>query len=243
MDLQFRQSRDGHLFSATIADGVQFRERFMLRPLLLAAVCCLIGAIVEAAVAGRLIKHRVANLRFPPMPPPLAMPVIQGAIYYLIFGAVLCHLFAAPASATRTEAICLALVVLVANGFWKYLYFRSGNLPASFYLSLAYSIVATVLLLVLATMHSPAAWWWMPYTTYLAYANLWTYALLCANALHRESLRMEVANLSPPETASSRRFLEQLLADCRRSDWPDSPYLMMKVEHLLAVLPSVDDRQ
>jgi tryptophan-rich sensory protein len=153
----------------------------MMGPLLLALAVCIFAAALEGAFAGRGVKRRFAEIRLPWLSPPLPVWVAIGAAYYLICGVVLYRLFCLPPGVGRSAALALTSVVLLANAFWNYLFFRLRSLRLSFLAGAAYSLVGIMLLWVLFVVDRTAAWWFLPYTVYLIYANAWGYALLCAN--------------------------------------------------------------
>jgi tryptophan-rich sensory protein len=155
----------------------------MMHPILLAIGACVLAAALESAFAGPGVKQRFAELRMPRLSPPLAVWSVIGVVYYLICALVLHRLLSIPSGARsgRDVALALAFVVLLANAFWNYLFFRLRSLHLSFLLSVAYSLLAAALLIVLFAVDRTAAWWFVLYAPYLIYANVCGYALLRAN--------------------------------------------------------------
>lgn len=152
-----------------------------MHPILLAIALCIPAAALEGAFAGRGVKRRFAELRLPALSPPLGAWIAIGIVYYLICGAVLYRLFALRSDALRDFALALMCLVLLANAFWNYLFFRLRSLRLSALFGTMYSLVAVGLLPVLFMVDRTAGWWFAPYAAYLIYANVWGYALVRAN--------------------------------------------------------------
>ena len=102
--------------------------------------------------------------------------VVIGVAYYAICGAILFRLFTL---STRTAQVAVALVcaLLGANAFWNYLFFRARNLRSSFRFSLAYTVLAVIVLGLLVVVDRVSAYIFLPYVGYLAYANVFQYRL------------------------------------------------------------------
>ena len=119
----------------------------------------------------------------PRLSPPLTIWIVIGAVYYAICFVVLYRLLVLPPSGVRAAALSLIVIVLLANAFWNYLFFRLRSLQLSFLAGVLYSLVALGLLPVLYNLDRVAAWCFLPYAVYLSYANWWGYALLRANPI------------------------------------------------------------
>lgn len=154
----------------------------MTYPALLALAVCIAAAALEGVLAGRGVRQRFAELRMPRFSPPLAIWIVIGIAYYVVCFAVLYRLLLLPPSRTRAACLALILLVLLANAFWNYLFFRLRSLRLSFVAGIPYSLAALGLLALLFRLDRVAAWWFLPYAVYLAYANAWGVALLRANA-------------------------------------------------------------
>ena len=67
-------------------------------------------------------------------------------------------------------ALALLLVVMAANSFWNYLYFRRRDLRLVFQYSAVYAVVVVFLLVALLRADLPAALPFVLYAAYLPYA-------------------------------------------------------------------------
>lgn len=94
---------------------------------------------------------------------------------------VLYRLLVLPPNGLRTAALSLIVMVLLANAFWNYLFFRLRSLRLSFVAGVLYSLAALGLLTLLFKLDRIAAWCLLPYVLYLSYANWWGYGVLRAN--------------------------------------------------------------
>ena len=142
---------------------------------------CAAAALLEGLLAGRGVRQRFAQLRMPRPSPSLTVWSAIGAAYYLIYGLVVYRLLLLPPTGLRQAALTLALIVLLANAFWNYLFFRVRSLGQSLALSAVYSVVAIVLLGLMTQLDRVAAWTLSTYIAYLPFANWWGYAVWRAN--------------------------------------------------------------
>jgi benzodiazapine receptor len=150
--------------------------------LLLSFGICVIGAIMEGVAAGSNIKPVFAKLRFPTYSAPLWVWYIIGVLYYATYGFIIYRLVRNEgASVLRVIAFALVLVIMAANAFWNYVFFRAQRLYAGFVVGLLYSIVAFALFVCLLQFDRVAAWAQVPYLLYLAYAYRWSRGLLRLN--------------------------------------------------------------
>ncbi|MFN2507603.1 MAG: TspO/MBR family protein [Chthoniobacterales bacterium] len=155
----------------------------MTSALLYALLFCAAGAALEGLFAGRGIRQRMAELRFPRYAPPFWGWLIIGGLYYVICFAVLYRLFGLPRDVPRDSAIGLAGAVMFINALWNYFFFRTRNLFHAYMLSLAYGAMAIALfLLLLLGVDRTAAWCLFPYLFYLGYASVWGYRTWKLNA-------------------------------------------------------------
>jgi len=155
----------------------------MMHPLVLTLAICAGAAALEGILAGRDVKQRFAQLRMPRLSPPLKIWIIIGIAYYVICFLVLYRLLVLPPASLRTAALGLILIVLLANAFWNFLFFRLRSLRLSFILGVLYSLIALGLLTLLCKLDRVAAWGFLPYAVYLLYANWWGYALWRTNSM------------------------------------------------------------
>jgi tryptophan-rich sensory protein len=153
----------------------------MTRSVVLTLAICAGAALLEGLMAGRGVRQRFTQLRLPRLSPSLTVWSVIGAAYYLIHAVVLYRLLWLPPTGLRAAALSLTLIVLFANAFWNYLFFRVRSLGQSLVVSVVYSLAALVLLSLLIRLDQIAAWSLSPYVGYLPYANWWGYAMWRAN--------------------------------------------------------------
>lgn len=153
----------------------------MTRSVVVTLAICAGAAILEGLLAGRGVRQRFVQLHMPRLSPSLKVWSVVGAAYYLICAVVLYRLLLLPPTSLRAAALSLLLIVLLANAFWNYLFFRVRSLGQSLVVSAVYSLVALVLLSLLAQLDRVAAWSLLAYVAYLPYANWWGYAVWRAN--------------------------------------------------------------
>ena len=154
-----------------------------MHPLVLTLAICAGAAALEGALAGRGVKQRFFQLRMPRMSPPLKIWIIIGVAYYVISSLVLYRLLVLPPAGLRTAALGLILLVLLANAFWNYLFFRLRSLRLSFIAGVSYSLIALGLLTLLCKLDRIGAWGFLPYAVYLLYANWWGFAVWRTNPM------------------------------------------------------------
>jgi tryptophan-rich sensory protein len=151
--------------------------------LLLSFGICVIGAVLEGIAAGSNIKPLFAKLRFPSYSAPLWVWYIIGVFYYATYGFILfCILRYDGVSILRPNAFALVLVIMAANAFWNYVFFRAQRLYFGFVVGLLYSVVAFALFACLLQFDRVAAWGQVPYLLYLTYAYRWSRGLLKLNS-------------------------------------------------------------
>ncbi len=149
----------------------------MERSVLYAIGICIAAAAFEGVCAGGGVRQRLARLRQPSFSLPFWAWMIVGGLYYLICFLVLSRLLSRSAGANPDLALGLLASIMVFNGLWNLLFFRLGSPFLSFLLSVPYSVTAVALLVLLIRVDPVAAWCFLPYTVYLAYANAWGYAV------------------------------------------------------------------
>ena len=137
---------------------------------------CAIAVALESLFAGRGIQQRLADIRLPRFAPPLWGWFVIGAGYYLICSVVLYRLLSLPVSVgLRQWALVLVGAILFVNALWNLFFFRTQNLFHAFVVGLLYVGLALILLGVLWHVDRSAAWSFLPYTVYLAYASWFGY--------------------------------------------------------------------
>lgn len=149
---------------------------------LLSIGICVIGAVLEAVAAGNNIKPLFAKLRFPSYSAPLWVWYIIGALYYATYGFILYRILRYDGSSIlRPIAFALVLIIVAANAFWNYVFFRAQRLFYAFVVGFLYSVVAFALFVCLLRFDRVAAWAQVPYLLYLTYAYRWSRGLLRLN--------------------------------------------------------------
>jgi tryptophan-rich sensory protein len=147
-----------------------------------AGTICIVAAALEWLCAGKLIGKRLAELRWPRYSPSLGVWILIGGAYYIICFVVWIRLLELPRSPWRTAALTLAGSVQGINAIWNLFFFRVRHFFQAFICGMFYTEVATALLLVLAQIDGIAALWFLPYSVYLAYANLWGWRIWKLNS-------------------------------------------------------------
>ena len=135
------------------------------------------AAALEGGLSGSGVRQRLASLRMPPYSPPFAVWLVIGLVYYAICFIVLRRLLAS----SFTVSLPLLVVVLLTNAFWSVLFFRWGDLRASFIAFIPYAIVVAALVVSLIRSYPFGAVLFMCYCCYLVYATWWGYRLWLLN--------------------------------------------------------------
>jgi translocator protein len=143
---------------------------------------CAIGAILEGVAAGKNVRPVFAKLRFPPYSPPLSVWYVVGIFYYATYFSLLYQILRHDGDeGLRHISLTLVLVILAANAFWNYLFFRAQNLFYCSRLGALYSLIALALFICLIQFDRVASYFLLPYLLYLIYASWWSYGLLKLN--------------------------------------------------------------
>lgn len=143
---------------------------------------CAVGAILEGVAAGKNVKPVFAKLRFPPYSPPLSVWYVVGIFYYLTYFSLLYQIFRHDGDdGLRYLSLTLVLIILAANAFWNYLFFRVQNLFYGLVLGVLYALIAIALFVCLIQFDRVASYFLLPYLLYLIYASWWSYGLLKLN--------------------------------------------------------------
>ena len=148
----------------------------MTRAVLPALIVCLLAALFEAICAGRGVRQRMASLRSPSYSIPFAGWIAIGGIYYAICFIILIRLLLLQLP-RPVLAFGLLASIMILNALWNVFFFRTRDLQQAFFLGIAYSAIAVVLLVVLFGREVFAALCFAPYVLYLLYANVWGYRI------------------------------------------------------------------
>lgn len=142
----------------------------MLRPLVFAAAICAVAALGEAMFMGKDGQRWMRSLRQPRFAPSLLAWAFIGLAYYAICFVALYRL----ASRRAPAAMALLLLLMAANTFWNYIYFRIRDLKLAFWYSVGYLPLAGALVISLLRSDFVAAIGFIFYIAYLPYA-LWLF--------------------------------------------------------------------
>lgn len=149
-----------------------------MSPAVLTLLICAGAALLEGSIAGPGVRVRFAQLRLPSYSPSLTIWFVIGGVYYVICYAVLYRLLAVGLPSSRHQtAFILAVILMVVNAGWGFLFFRRKALRASFLAFFPYGVLALVLTGVLATIDATSAFLLVPYVAYLGYSTWWAYRL------------------------------------------------------------------
>ena len=129
------------------------------------------------------MKPLFARLRFPSYSAPLWIWYIVGVLYYatcfFVSYRILRHQGEA---ALKNAALASVLIMMAANAFWNFLFFRAQSLYQSFVLSIWYAVLVIVLFAFLIQLDKAAMWAFIPYLLYQVYALRWGYGLWKLNS-------------------------------------------------------------
>lgn len=153
-----------------------------MSPWLAALVVCLLAVIAEGLLAGGNVREHLRQIKQPRAAPPMWLWIAIGLAYYIICYTILFRLFALGRDGMRNVAVGFLIVILAANAFWNYLFFRAKNFFACLVLSLGYGILVVVLLAMLAKIDRTSAFVLLPYVAYLAYAGRLQYSIWRLNS-------------------------------------------------------------
>jgi tryptophan-rich sensory protein len=153
-----------------------------------ALALCIVSAVAEALFAGGGVKRRFEALRQPRYSPPLWTWGLIGVFYYAVCFVVLKALLEqADRGMLWYLTFSSALTMMMANAFWNFIFFRRGNLRASFLFFLGYSVLALGVLALLAVRDPRVALVFLGYVVYLVYAATWVYQLWHMNRRGHEA--------------------------------------------------------
>ena len=150
----------------------------MLSPTLLGVIICAAAAVLEGGLAGKGARQRLAQFRIPPYPPPFALWLVIGFLFYAMWFVSLRQVLSTGlVSPSQVLALVLTVAVLLANAFWGLVFFRCRNLRASFIAFVPYAVLVAALVIMLARTYSLGGILLSFYCIYLIYATRWGYHL------------------------------------------------------------------
>jgi tryptophan-rich sensory protein len=149
---------------------------------LVSFLICACAAALEGLLAGKGVKAVLGNLRKPKFAAPVWVWAVIGVVYYLICFFILFRILRYEDNfSIRYTAFALLLVLMAANAFWNYVFFRRRDLFYSFVIGVLYSLGAVALFVCLYQFDFLAAYALTPYLLYQIYAFYWGYGLLKLN--------------------------------------------------------------
>jgi tryptophan-rich sensory protein len=157
-----------------------------VRPAAIALLVCALAAALEGVAGGPGVRQRLASLRVPRWALPFGAWLVVGGLYYVLCFIVLFRLLSIPANRLQTMALTVAVALMAANAAWNYIFFRRGNLYASFLFLLFYAALAVALCGLLLRVDSASAAFFGPYLLYFVYATAWGYKVWQLNRTSAE---------------------------------------------------------
>jgi len=109
-----------------------------MSPWLTALLICLLAVIAEAVLAGNHVREHLRQIKLPRASPPIWLWIGIGLAYYIICYTILFRLLAHGGDRKRDVAVVLMVLILAANAFWNYLFFRAKNFLACLVFSVGY---------------------------------------------------------------------------------------------------------
>jgi tryptophan-rich sensory protein len=145
---------------------------------IIAFTFCAAAAILEGILAGRGAREYLRQLRNPRFSPSLSAWIVVGACYYLMCFLLLQSVLAnSIPSLSRMLIVGLLLLMMLANVFWNFLFFRLRSLRYSFIAFLPYGLLVLVLGCIWIQTKLIEGWLLVPYFGYLIGAAWWSYRL------------------------------------------------------------------
>jgi tryptophan-rich sensory protein len=149
---------------------------FSMRVIIISLAICAAAAVLEAILAGQGARAYLARLRQPRFFPPFPVWIVIGVCYYLMCFFLLGSLLATTAqSAWHSVAFALLLLLMLANAFWNFLFFRLRNLRYSFLAFFPYGFLVVILAGVLIRSDVAQGWLVFLYLGYVSCAAWWSY--------------------------------------------------------------------
>jgi tryptophan-rich sensory protein len=145
----------------------------MILPVVVALSACVIAAIGEGLFMGREGPRYMKALQQPRYAPSSIGWSLIGIGYYVLCFFGLWRLTARPGEGGVSTG--LLLLVMLANTFWNYVYFRMHDLRLAFWYSVAYACMFAVLIVTLFRTDRSVALGFCVYAAYLPYALLLGY--------------------------------------------------------------------
>src|SRR5215469_7393602 len=88
----------------------------MLSPTVLGVIICAAAAVLEAVLAGKGARQRLAQLRMPPYSPPFTLWLVMGFLFYAMCFVILRHVLSTGrVSPSQVFALVLTVLLPLAN--------------------------------------------------------------------------------------------------------------------------------
>jgi benzodiazapine receptor len=147
-------------------------------PLLWAVGACVLISLLGAALVGDALGTWYEGLEKPWFLVPLGVFYVVGALYYLAFAAVLYRVLVHVGDrGARAACLALALVVMLSNELWNYLFFGLRSTLAGFVGIVFFLVPLSALLFALYRYERLSAMILAPYYLWVLYDLAWTFEL------------------------------------------------------------------
>jgi translocator protein len=152
-------------------------------PLLAVLAVCVLFAVFGGALVGEALGGWYGDLEKPWFLAPLWAFYVVGVLYYLAFAAVLYRVLV-HVRERRRRLVCLALalVVMISNELWNYLFFGLRSTLAGFVGIVLFLVPLTALLFALYKHERVSAAILAPYYLWVLYDLAWTFELWRLNS-------------------------------------------------------------
>lgn len=158
-------------------------SRLKKRPLFAALATCVLFAVLGSALTGDSLGEWYGNLEKPWFLVPLWVFFLVGLIYYVLGITVLYRILVHVADyRAKLTCLSLALVVLLANELWNYVFFGLRSTLAGFVGIALFLVPLTALIMALYKHERLSAKMFFPYYLWVLYDLAWTYELWRLNA-------------------------------------------------------------
>jgi translocator protein len=140
-----------------------------------ALLICIGGAALESLAAGKSGRAYLATLVLPRGSPSFGGWIVVGIAYYAVCAALLYRLLAhGPETFSVRAALTLLILLMAANAFWNYLFFRRRSPRAAYLAFFPYALLALLVAGVLLFADRRGALIFLPYLVYMGYALWWS---------------------------------------------------------------------
>jgi translocator protein len=171
-----RQSLDGFNSASGLTGSPNTAEETLNGSALAQALLICVGAAaLESLAAGKGPRAYLATLVLPRGSPSFGGWIIVGVVYYAVCAILLYRLLARGLETFSVgAAVTLLILLMAANAFWNYLFFRRRSPRAGYLAFFPYALLALLLIIVLLFADRLGAWIFLPYLGYMVYALWWS---------------------------------------------------------------------